>query len=87
VLPDTERKPLPGHPTRGAETTSGCATAFLVIFGLPFMAGGVVLALVALGTIPARSSGGPVPEWLPWCLAISFFVPGFFLLLPVYAWR
>jgi hypothetical protein len=39
----------------------------------------MLLALVATGHIPARQSGGPLPEWLPWNLAAIFFVPGFFL--------
>jgi hypothetical protein len=45
------------------------------------MAAGIVLALIALGTIRPRTSGGPFPPWLPWCLALTFFVPGFFLLV------
>ena len=79
--PDTERKPLPGHPARGAATGSGCASAFMMVFGLPFMGAGMMIALMALGKIPAKSSGGPLPPWLPWALAVIFFAPGLFLFL------
>jgi hypothetical protein len=50
-----------------------------MVFGLPFMGAGVVLALIAAGRISASSPKGPVPDWLPWNLAAVFFVPGLFL--------
>jgi hypothetical protein len=58
-MPDTERKPLHGHSARGAAAASGCASAFMMAFGLPFMGAGTLLAQIALGNIPAKSSGGP----------------------------
>jgi hypothetical protein len=36
-VPDTERKYLPAHPARGVTGGSGCASAFFIAFGLPFM--------------------------------------------------
>jgi hypothetical protein len=78
-MPDTERKPLPGHPARGPAAASGCASAFLMAFGVPFMSAGILIGLIAAGRIHVRSSGGPPPEWLPWALAVIFFVPGLFL--------
>ena len=79
-MPDTERKPLLTHRPRGTTTTSGCASAFFILFGLPFMAVGVFLALVAHGVIPARQSRS-FPEWLPQAAAAIFFAPGLFITL------
>jgi hypothetical protein len=53
----------------------------MMAFGLPFMGAGTLLALIALGNLPAKSSGGPQPPWLPWALAVIFFAPGLFLFL------
>ncbi len=78
-MPDTERKPLLAHPARGPEAASGCSTAFLMAFGVPFMGGGILVALKAAGQIPAQQPSGPLPDWLPWNLAAVFFVPGLFL--------
>jgi len=78
-VPDTERKRLPGQQPRGAAGASGCAAAFFIVFGLPFMAAGAALALLARGVIPAGKDSAGMPGWLPWCLALLFFGAGAFL--------
>jgi hypothetical protein len=80
-VPDTERKYLPGHPARGVTGGSGCASAFFIAFGLPFMAAGVLLGLLARGVVRPTEGGDPVPTWLPWCLALVFFGAGAFVSL------
>lgn len=80
-MADTERKPLLGQTPRGTSGGSGCAGAFFIAFGLPFMAAGVVLALIARGELRPTQGGEPVPTWLPWSLALLFFGAGAFLAL------
>ena len=77
-MPDTERKRLPAQQPRGLVAPTGCAAAFFVAFGLPFMAAGTVLGLLARGVIPA-GRGGPMPEWLAVSLAALFFGAGLLL--------
>lgn len=77
-MADTERKHLPTHRPRGTTTAAGCASAFMILFGLPFMAVGVFIGLSAFGVISLTQSRG-VPGWLPRAAAAIFFVPGFFI--------
>ena len=79
-MADTERKVLLTHRPRGTTTASGCASAFFIVFGLPFMAAGVLLGLVARGVIPARHSAS-FPDWVPQVMAVIFFAPGLFVSL------
>jgi len=77
-MPDTERKTLVGRASRGFATASGCAPAFLMVFGLPFMAVGVAGALIAAGVIELRRRSG-LPGWLGWAVSAIFFLPGAFV--------
>ena len=81
-MADTERKPLPGQTPRGTSGGSGCAGAFFIAFGLPFMAAGaVVLVLAARGGLRTTDTGEPVPTWLPFSLALLFLGAGAFVTL------
>jgi hypothetical protein len=81
-MADTERKPLPGQTPRGTSGGSGCAGAFFIAFGLPFMTiGAVVGVLAARGGLRTTSSGEPVPVWLAGSVALLFFGAGGFLVL------
>jgi hypothetical protein len=81
-MADTERKPLPGQTPRGTSGGSGCAGAFFIAFGLPFLAAGaVVLALVARGGLRSTQGGEPVPAWLAWSVGFLFFGAGAFVAL------
>jgi hypothetical protein len=77
-MPDTGRKLLLDHTPRGLATTSGCAPVFLMVFGLPFMGVGVVVALIAKGVI-TPSRGNDMPGWLGWAVAVIFSLPGAFV--------
>jgi hypothetical protein len=81
-MPDTERKLLPGQTPRGTTGGSGCASAFFIVFGLPFMAAGVAIAVFAPGakTRTAAGEGPPMPDPLVYALALVFFVAGAFVL-------
>jgi hypothetical protein len=80
-MADTERKPLPGQTPRGTAGSSGCAAAFFIAFGLPFMGAGALLGMVANGTVQPDQSTTPPPAWLPWSLALLFFGAGAFVTL------
>lgn len=80
-MPDTERKHLPAQHPRGVSGGSGCAAAFFILFGLPFMAAGTFLGLVAQGVIGATNQAAELPAWLPWCLAVLFVGAGAFVSL------
>jgi hypothetical protein len=77
-MPETERKRLPAQQPRGVVAATGCTAAFFVAFGLPFMAAGTALGLLARGVIPP-GRGGPMPDWLATCLAVLFFGAGVLL--------
>jgi hypothetical protein len=77
-MPDTERKHLPAQQARGVSGGSGCVVAFFIIFGLPFLAAGVALALLPREAF-RPDDGGDLPPWLPWCLALLFSGAGLFL--------
>ena len=81
-MADTERKLLPGQTPRGVTGSSGCASAFFIVFGLPFMAAGVAIALFARGAKFQSESGEgpPAPDALVFALAAVFFVAGAFVL-------
>lgn len=78
-MADTERKPLHGHTPRGV-AGSGCAGAFFIVFGLPFVAAGLAIGLFAPGA-RVRSAGGsaPMPDALAYGLAVLFAGAGVFL--------
>jgi hypothetical protein len=78
TMADAERKRLPAQQPRGLVAPTGCAAAFFVAFGLPFMAAGTALGLLARGVIP-WGRGGQMPDWLVTCLAALFFGSGVFL--------
>ena len=78
-MADTERKPLPVQQPRGVAGSSGCAAAFFMAFGLPFMAAGAALGLIANGTIRPVQNTSHLPGWVPWCLALLFFGAGAFV--------
>ena len=79
-MADTERKRLLSQQPRGTPGSSGCAAAFFIVFGLPFMAAGGAIGLLASGVIPpAAVKGTPMPSGLTWCLALLFFGAGVFL--------
>jgi hypothetical protein len=79
-MPDTERKRLVAQPPRGVSAGSVWAGPFFIVFGLPFMAAGAAIGLLALGVIPAAAGEGPpLPSGLAWCLALLFFGAGVFL--------
>jgi len=81
-MADTERKPLPGQTPRGTSGGSGCGAAFFIAFGLPFLAVGAgVLVLAARGGLRTTQTGDPVPAWLAWAVGLLFFGAGAFLAL------
>jgi hypothetical protein len=82
-VPDTERKPLLGQTPRGTSGGSGCAGAFFIAFGLPFMAAGAFLGFAATGGIPLNTANGspPPPDWVIWSLVALFGGAGAFLTL------
>ena len=81
-MPDTERKILHGQTARGTSGGSGCAGAFFIAFGVPFMLAGLGLAYAAnAGLLLTTQSGEPVPSWLGWAMAVLFFGAGTFVAL------
>jgi len=81
-MPDTERKPLLGQTPRGTSGGSGCAGAFFIAFGLPFMAAGAVVGtLAARGGLRTTDTGEPVPAWIAEAVALLFFGAGAFVTL------
>jgi hypothetical protein len=82
-MADTERKPLLGQTPRGTSGGSGCAGAFFMAFGVPFMAAGAALGFVATGALPMNTADGspPPPDWVIWSLAALFAGAGAFVTL------
>src|SRR5688572_14491083 len=82
-MADTERKPLLGQTPRGTSGGSGCAGAFFIAFGVPFMAAGALMGFVATGAIPASTADGTArpPDWLIWSLVALFAGAGAFVTL------
>ena len=81
-MPNTERKRLVSQQPRGTPAAaSGCGVAFMVAFGLPFMAAGVAIGIFAPGSMTrtATRTGPPLPEPLAWGMALLFFGAGVFL--------
>jgi hypothetical protein len=80
-MPDTERKLLPGQTPRGTSGSSGCAAAFFIVFGLPFMAAGIGIAVFAPGAKfhSGSGEGPPAPDAVVFALAAAFFVAGAFV--------
>jgi len=74
--PDTQGHPvLLNHRTQSATTINGWSSA---LFGVPFMAAGVFISLVAFNSIHARKNA---PNWLIGIVAGMFFFGGVFFFL------
>lgn len=74
--PDTQGHPvLLNHRTQSATTINGWSSA---LFGVPFMAAGVFISLVAFNSIHARKNA---PNWLIGIVAGMFFLGGVFFFL------
>ena len=74
--PDTQDHPvLLNHRTQSATTINGWSSA---LFGVPFMAAGVFISLVAFNSIHARKNA---PNWLIGIVAGMFFFGGVFFFL------
>jgi hypothetical protein len=73
LAPNPQGHPaLPNHRTQSAAPINGASS---VLFGLPFLAAGVFIALIALDRIPARKHA---PDWLIGIIACMFFLGGLF---------
>ncbi|HXJ17439.1 MAG TPA: hypothetical protein VNM68_09610 [Candidatus Polarisedimenticolia bacterium] len=71
--PDPQGHPaLQNHRTQSAAPINGTSS---LLFGIPFMAAGVFIAMVALDRAPARRHA---PDWLIGILAFMFFLGGLF---------
>ena len=66
---------LANHPTRSVTAIDGWKS---VLFGVPFLAAGVGIALGALYASPARKHG---PDWLIYLIGSFFFAAGAFLII------
>ncbi len=66
---------LLNHPTQSAVAINGWGS---VLFGVPFMAAGISIALVALNTIHARKHA---PDWLIGGIGAMFFLSGLFFVV------
>jgi hypothetical protein len=66
---------LLNHPTQSATAIDGWKS---VLFGLPFLAAGVMIGFVALDAMPARKHA---PDWLIGLIACFFFLAGAFLVI------
>jgi len=74
--PDAQDHPvLLNHRTQSATTINGWSSA---LFGVPFMAAGVFISLVAFNSIHARKNA---PNWLIGIVAGMFFLGGVFFFL------
>jgi len=74
--PDTQGHPvLLNHRTQSSTTINGWSSA---LFGVPFMAAGVFISLVAFNSIHARKNA---PNWLIGIVAGMFFLGGVFFFL------
>ena len=74
--PDAQGHPvLLNHRTQSATTINGWSSA---LFGVPFMAAGVFISLVAFNSIHARKNA---PNWLIGIVAGMFFLGGVFFFL------
>src|SRR6476660_6284695 len=73
-LSETQRTKLVGHvPLPATSAGGGC----LIIFGLPFIAVGVGVSLIALGYLPVASSRGQnAPLWLLGAFGAVFSLAG-----------
>lgn len=74
MAPDPEGHPaLPNHRTQSAAPINGASS---VLFGLPFMAAGILIGWLAANGNPV---GKHAPDWLIGILACMFFLGGVFL--------
>ncbi|MBZ5696856.1 MAG: hypothetical protein LAN36_16030 [Acidobacteriia bacterium] len=76
LAPDPSGHPaLANHRAQSAAPINGWQS---MLFGLPFMAAGIAIGLVALDAIPARKHA---PDWMIGIFAGMFFLAGSFLFL------
>jgi len=66
---------LENHPTRSATTIDGWRS---VLFGMPFVAGGVFIGVLALGVVPGSKE---VPGWVMGVFGALFFFSGLFFVI------
>ena len=75
-LSETQREKLVGH-TPIPATSAGGGGGCLILFGLPFIAVGVGVSLIALGYLPvANSRGQDAPVWLLGAFGAVFTMAG-----------
>jgi hypothetical protein len=66
---------LENHPTQSATTIDGWRSA---LFGIPFLAAGVLISLAALGFVSGRKNA---PDWVIGIIGPFFFLGGLFFLI------